>query len=108
MRGLRSTGFEGVPTEICLIQHVQTKTDNMYADRVLGNVSWTRGKCPKHECRLQQADVHGFELQLERAARQDGGAVLFLLKSPRAHALLSAFRPHAMSTAQVRQINDGP
>ena len=52
----------------------------------------------KHECCSQQADVHGFELQLERAARQDGGAVLFLLKSPRAHALLSAFRPRAMST----------
>ena len=36
--------------------------------------------------------------QLERAAWQDGGAVLFLLKSPCAHTLLSAFRPHAMST----------
>ena len=36
--------------------------------------------------------------QLERAAWQDGGAILFLLKSPRAHALLSAFRPRAMST----------
>ena len=46
--------------------------------------------------------------QLERAAWQDGGAVLFLLKAPRAHALLSAFRPRAMSTAQDRQINDGP
>ena len=44
--------------------------------------------------------------QLERAAWQDGGAVLFLLKVPRAHALLSAFRPRAMSTAQDRQIND--
>ena len=96
-RGLRSTGFEGVHTEICLIQHVQTKTDSMHADRVLGDVSWMRGKCPKHECRPQQADVNGFELQLECAARQDGGAVLFLLKSPRAHALLSAFRPRAMS-----------
>ena len=54
-RGLRSTGFEGVPTEICLIQQVQTKTDSMHADRVLADVSWMRGKCPKHECRPQQA-----------------------------------------------------
>ena len=26
-----TTGFEGVATEICLIQHVQTKTDSMHA-----------------------------------------------------------------------------
>ena len=39
-RELRTTGFEGVPTEICLIQHVQTRqTDSMHADRVLGEVS---------------------------------------------------------------------
>ena len=37
--------------------------------RVLGDVSWTRGKCQKHE----------------------GGAVLFLLKAPLVHDLLSAF-----------------
>jgi len=30
-------------------------------DRVLGDVSWTRGQCQKHECHSQQADVHGFE-----------------------------------------------
>ena len=43
----RSTGFEGIATEICLIQHVQTKTNSMHArqDRVLVEVSWTRGKC---------------------------------------------------------------
>ena len=46
--------------------------------------------------------------QLERATWHNGSAVLFLLKSPRAHALLSAFWPRAMSMAQVRQINDGP
>ena len=59
----QTTGFEGVATEICLIQHVQTKTDSMHArqDRVLGEVSWMRGQRQKHECRSQQADVHGFE-----------------------------------------------
>ena len=66
----RSTGFEGIATEICLIQHVQTKTNSMHArqDRVLGDVSWTRGPCQKHECRSQQENVHGFELPRERAA----------------------------------------
>ena len=39
---------------------------------------------------------------------KNGGAVLFLLKSPRAHALLSAFPPRAMSTMRDRQIHDGP
>ena len=59
----RTTGFEGVPTEICLRQRAD-KTDRQTAcmqDRVLGDVSWTRGQCRKHECRSQQADVHGFE-----------------------------------------------
>jgi len=27
-------------------------------DRVLGEVSWTRGQCQKHKCRSQQADIH--------------------------------------------------
>ena len=40
--------------------------------------------------------------QLEHAAWQDGGAVLFLLKAPCAHAPHSAFWPRAMSTAQDR------
>ena len=46
-RELRITGFEGVPTEICLKQHVQTETNSMHArqNRVLGDGSWTRGKC---------------------------------------------------------------
>ena len=84
-RELRTTGFEGVPTEICLVQHVQTKTDRQHArqDRVLGDVSWTRGQCQKHECRSQQADVHGFEPQLERAVWQDGGTALFPFRTAR-------------------------
>ena len=41
--------------------------------------------------------------QLERAAWQDGGAVLFLLKSPHAHALLSAFQPRTMLTMGLSQ-----
>ena len=51
-RELRITGFEGVPTEIYLKQRAD-KTDRQTAcrqDRVLGDVSWTRGKCQKHEC----------------------------------------------------------
>ena len=60
----------------------------MHADRVLGDVSWTRGQRQKHECRPQQADVHGLELPLERAAWRNGGVVLLLpshrTRSPRA------------------------
>ena len=55
-------------------------------DRVLGDVSWTRGQCQKHECRSQQADVHGFEPQLERATWQNGGVVLL----PPSHRTRSA------------------
>ena len=40
--------------------------------------------------------------ELEHTAWQDGGAVLFLLKAPHVHALLSAFWPRAMSMAQDR------
>ena len=43
--------------------------------------------------------------QLERAAWQDGGAVLFLFRTARG---LRALRPHARPMAQDRQINDGP
>ncbi len=41
-------------------------------DRVLGDGSWTRGPCPKSTkvARNKQAGVHGFELPLERPARQ--------------------------------------
>ena len=66
-------------------------------DRVLGDVSWTRGQRQKHECRSQQADVHGFEPQLERAAWQDGGTALSFphrTRSPR------ALTPH--------KVDDGP
>ena len=48
-------------------------------DRVLGDGSWTREKRPKttNVARNKQAGVHGFELPLERAARQEnGGAAL--------------------------------
>ena len=83
----RTTGFEGVASEICLKQRAKTdrQTDSMHArqDRVLGDVSWTRGQCQKHECLSQQADVHGFEPQLERAAWQDGGAALFPFRTAR-------------------------
>ena len=43
--------------------------------------------------------------QRERAAWQDGGAVLFLFCTARG---LRVLRPHARPTAQDRQINDGP
>ena len=43
--------------------------------------------------------------QLERAAWQDGGAVLFLFRTARG---LRTLRPRARPTAQDRQINDGP
>ena len=45
----------------------------------------------------------GSNSQLERAVRQDGGAVLLPLKSPRAHILLSAFRLRATATMQYRR-----
>ena len=49
----------------------QTACMHARQDRVLGDVSWTRGQCQKHECRSQQADVHGFELpaRMRRVAR---------------------------------------
>ena len=91
-REARTTGFEGVATEICLIQQVQTKTNSMHTrqDRVLGEVSWTRGQCQKHECRSQQADVHGFELPA-RTTPHDKMALVLLsqtsrMRSPRALA----------------------
>ena len=67
-------------------------------DRVLGDVSWTRGQCQKHECRSQQVDVHGFEPQLERAAWRNGGVVLL----PPSHRTRS---PRALTP---RKVDDGP
>ena len=99
----RTTGFEGVVTEICLIQHMQTKTDSMHArqDRVLGEVSWMRGQCQKHECRSQQADIHGFEVpaRTRRVARW------------RRRTLLSQVTACARPPQQVpapRNVDDGP
>ena len=50
----RSKGFEGITTEICLIQHVQTKqTDRQHACRQ-STWSWLmdeRKAAKKHECR---------------------------------------------------------
>ena len=78
-------------------------------DRVLGDVSWTRGKCPKHECHPQQADVHGFEIPARTKPRsQNGGAVLFLLKAPRAHALLSMLRPAQCRRWASADLSHGP
>ena len=59
----------------------------MHAHRVLGDGSWTRGKRPKstNVARNKQAGVHGFELPLERAARQVMAVQhSFSLKAPRA------------------------
>ncbi len=57
-------------------------------DRVLGDGSWTRGQCPKNTkvARNKQAGVHGFELPLERPARQVIAVQQLQLppKSPRA------------------------
>ena len=109
-RELRTTGFEGVPTEICLKQRAN-KTDRQ-TDR-------------QHACKTEYlVRFHGREdsvkstnvarnkrmstdssPQLERAAWQDGGAVHFLFRTARG---LRARRPRARPTAQHRQINDGP
>ena len=64
-----------------------------------------RGQRQKHECRSQQADVHGFELpaRTRRVARWRRRTLSFphRTRSPRALT-------HVRSTAQDRQINDGP
>ena len=59
--------------------------------RVLGDVSWTRGKCQSTNVARDKPMSTDSSPKLEHAAWQDGGAVLFLLKAPLAHALLSAF-----------------
>ena len=56
-------GFEGDSNEISLKRHADKTWTACRQDRVLGDVSWTRGKCQKYECGSRQADVHGFKPQ---------------------------------------------
>ena len=63
-------------------------------DRVLGDVSWTRGKCQRHECRSQQADVHGFEPPpSSNTQRGKMELVLLLSQTSRTPALSRALAP---------------
>ena len=102
-RELRITGFEGVPTEIYLKQHAD-KIDRQHADKTEYLVMFHGREESVKSTNVARNKPMSMDSspQLEHAAWQDGGAVLFLLKAPRVYALLSAFWPRAMSTAQDR------
>ena len=85
-------GFEGNSNEINLKQHADKtwtacRQDTEYLvmfhgreESVKARMWLVTSRCPRIRAP-----------KLEHAAWQDGGAVLFLLKAPLAHALLSAF-----------------
>ena len=85
-RELRIMGFEGNSNEISLKRHADKTRTACRQDRVLGDVSWTRGKCQKHECRSEEADVHGFEPQA-RARRVAKMALVLLCRTAHARDL---------------------
>ncbi len=76
----RSTGFEGIATAICLIQHVQTKTNSMHArqDRVLGDGSWTRGKCQEARMSLVTSGCPRIRTPSSNHAAWQNGACPFV------------------------------
>ena len=104
---LRIMGFKGDPNEINLKRHADKTWTACRQERLLGDVSWTRGKVKSQNVARDKPMSMDPSPKLEHAAWQDGGAVLFLLKAPLAHALLSTLWLCAMSTAQDRQIDDG-
>ena len=95
----RTTGFEGVATEICLKQRAN-KTDRQHACKTEYLVMFhgREDSVKRHECRSQKANVHGFELQLECAAWRNGARPPF--------APFACTRsPRALTS---RRVDDGP
>ena len=88
----RSKGFEGIATEIFLIQHVQTKTNSMHArqDRVLGEVSWTKGQCQKARMSLATGGCPRIRTPSSNAPRGKMAAPYSSCSSHRVRTLSSA------------------
>ncbi len=85
-------GFEGDPNEINLKRHANKtwtacRQDTEYLVMFHGREESVKSTNVARD-KLMSTDSSP---KLEHAAWQDGGAVLFLLKAPLAHALLSTF-----------------
>ncbi len=105
-RELRTTGFEGVATEICLIQRAN-KTDRQHACKTEYLVMFHGREESVKSTNVARNKRMSTDSSPQLEPRRMAKWRLSFCRRPHARGL-RALWPRAMSTAQVRQINDGP